>query len=71
MEFPDFEDGSQDEKITMQDDLQQLNEAWSTEVHAPEILPYNKALVDVVKFMITRQEVSIKVILKPSNIFQQ
>ena len=48
--------------------IEELLNAWRTELNAPEILPYNDELVDYIKDMLTNIEVTILISLDTDNI---
>ena len=44
-------------KMSISADLRNLNNLWMTEVHAPEILPYNRELVEYLKTDLDKNQV--------------
>jgi hypothetical protein len=53
-----FYEGEQEDELgDLDEEVQQLNQAWQTEVHCPEVLPFKKELIESITQRISDQQV--------------
>lgn len=51
--------GVEEEVHDLDEEVQELNRAWQTEVHCPEVLPFKRNLIESITARIRDQQVSL------------